>query len=362
MGRARVLVVDDSAVVRRLVSKAIDSDPLLEVVGTAANGQIALHKLTQLRPDLVTLDVEMPGMDGIETLKRLRADHPLLPVIMFSTLTERGAAVTLEALMLGANDYVTKPVGAGGVDGAIAQVCATLLPKVRALCRVDRDPGTPSSRRAPRQALRAGRAVRAVSASPRAVVVGVSTGGPKALAEVLPALPADLAVPVLVVQHMPPVFTRLLAERLDKHCALEVREAVDGEVAAPGTVRIAPGDRHLLVRQVGGQTRTVTSQGPRENSCRPATDVLFRSASQAYGAGVLGVVLTGMGSDGVRGSEVIVSNGGTVIAQDEGSSVVWGMPGGVVAKGLAGAVEPLDRIAAAIVARTGTRRAPVGAG
>jgi two-component system chemotaxis response regulator CheB len=339
----RVLVVDDSVVIRRLVSQALEAEPDIEVVGTAPNGRLALAKLGHLQPDVVTLDIEMPELDGLATLALLREDHPTLPVIMFSTLTERGAAATLEALALGASDYVTKPAGTtGSLDSALAVIHAELVPRIRALCTRATEPPVPVRPR------------RSATPAPlvQAVVIGVSTGGPSALAEVLPALPGDLAVPVLVCQHMPPVFTRLLAERLDTKSALSVREAADGDEVRPGTVMIAPGGMHMIVDRRTDRTPVIrTNTAPPENSCRPAVDPLMRSAVAVYGAGVLGIVLTGMGQDGLRGTEAVIANGGRVIVQDERTSVVWGMPGYVAKAGLAEAVLPLDEIAPEIARR-----------
>ncbi len=368
MTRIRVLVVDDAVVVRRIVTDALAADPDIEVVGTAPNGRIALAKIPQLNPDVVTLDVEMPEMDGIETLTELRRLHPRLPVIMFSTLTERGASTTMEALLRGANDYVTKPANVGSVAEAQLRIREALIPRVHALA--GRAPTT--TRRAPATTVSAtttrsaGPRARTVRSRPLervdAVVIGVSTGGPNALAEVVPALPADLAVPVYIVQHMPPMFTRLLADRLDATSGLEVREAVDGEVIGAGQVRIAPGDRHLETRRVGTQVRTVLTEGPLENSCRPAADVLFRTAAATYGPHTLAVVMTGMGSDGKRGAEHVHEVGGHVLVQDEATSVVWGMPGAVAEAGLADEVLPLSALAPTITGRVEVARgAPVGA-
>jgi two-component system chemotaxis response regulator CheB len=369
MLRTRVLVVDDAVVVRRIVTDAIGAAPGLEVVGTAPNGRIALSKIEQLNPDLVTLDIEMPEMDGIATLTEIRARYPRLPVIMFSTLTERGAAVTMEALLRGANDYVTKPANVGSVAQAKHAIREQLVPKIHALCGTRRPtprplPTAPASRPAttPPRARRESGVV-------DAVVIGVSTGGPNALAALVPALPADLGVPVLIVQHMPPMFTRLLAERLDAHAPLSVAEATDGEVVRPGRVLIAPGDRHLEVRRRGTDVRAALTQGPPENSCRPAADVLFRTAAATWGERVLGVVLTGMGYDARRGAEHIRHAGGHVLAQDRASSVVWGMPGAVVQAELADAELPLAAIADEVVRRVQqgaaarrTTAAPAGAG
>lgn len=356
--RVKVLVVDDSVVVRRLVSDVLASDPRIEVVGTAANGKVALAKVPLLNPDLITLDIEMPVMDGLETLVELRKDHPLLPVVMFSTLTARGANATLDALERGANDYVTKPANVGSVTASMEAVRAQLVPRILALCSraVPTAAPSPATRPAPTT-----RRLPGAQRSSRVdvVAIGVSTGGPDALARVLPALPADLPVPVLVVQHMPPVFTRQFADRLDARCALRVSEAVAGDAVVAGRVLVAPGDFHLRARrnvQDGGRVVATLDQGTPENYCRPAVDVMFRSVVEQYGAHVLGVVLTGMGQDGARGAADIVGAGGSVIAQDEATSVVWGMPGAVVGAGLADRVLPIDRVAAAIVERVSAGR------
>lgn len=354
--RVKVLVVDDSVVVRRLVSDVLAADPRIEVVGTAANGKVALAKIPLLNPDLITLDIEMPVMDGLETLVELRKDYPLLPVVMFSTLTARGANATLDALERGANDYVTKPANVGSVTASMEAVRAQLVPRILALCnRAVAAPGLPVP------PLPAARRLPGAQRSSRvdAVAIGVSTGGPDALARVLPALPADLPVPVVVVQHMPPVFTRQFADRLDVRCGLRVSEAAAGDAVVAGRVLVAPGDFHLRVHrsvQEGGRVVAALDQGTPENYCRPAVDVMFRSVVEQYGAHVLGVVLTGMGHDGARGAAEIVAAGGTVIAQDEATSVVWGMPGAVVSAGLAARVLPIDRIAAAIVERVSAGR------
>lgn len=356
----RVLVTDDSVVVRRLVTNVLSSSPGIEVIGSAPNGRIALAKIDQLNPDLVTLDVEMPDMDGIETLIAIRERRPDLPVIMFSTLTERGAAVTLEALMRGANDYVTKPANVGSVNEAMERVRNDLVPRVHSLCGSPAPAVAPRSVRPHTPAPRRPRSV--VPSRIDAVVVGISTGGPSALAHVVPLLPPDLEVPVLIVQHMPPMFTRLLAERLDRTTALVVAEAAGGESAAPGTCWIAPGDRHLVVDPVGtapggvAAARLRLDDGPRENSCRPAVDALFRTAAGVYGPHLLAVVMTGMGQDGLIGSEHVAQAGGQVIVQDEASSVVWGMPGSVAQAGLADAVLPLETIPDEIARRVAVGR------
>jgi two-component system, chemotaxis family, protein-glutamate methylesterase/glutaminase len=347
MGKTRILIVDDSVVIRRLLTTVLTSDPDLEVVGAAANGHIALAKLPHVNPDVVILDIEMPEMNGLETLAALRKEHPFLPVIMFSALTEQGAVHTLEALSLGATDYITKPSSVGHPDAAGDKVRDELIPRIKALHRpaVARvaspaRPSAPAKARTP------------ASETVDVVAIGVSTGGPNALAALLPLLPRSLPTPVLVVQHMPPLFTRFLADRLDGQCALAVREGVAGMKVEPGTVWIAPGDWHMTVERSGAAVTLGTHQGAPENSCRPAVDVLFRSVASVYGPRSLAVVLTGMGQDGLRGAEDIHERGGRVVVQDEATSVVWGMPGFIANAGIADRVLPLDQIAQEIVRRT----------
>ena len=351
MSKLRVLIVDDAVVIRRIVTDVLSGDPEIEVVGTAANGRIALQKIPQVNPDLVTMDVEMPEMDGLATVRALRKTHPRLPVIMFSTLTARGASATLEALASGANDYVTKPANVGSVAVAMNRIREELIPKIKALC-CKAKPAAPSPTEKFRAAARPARTPVVPpggKAAIEAVLIGVSTGGPNALAEVIPALP-KLPVPVLIVQHMPPVFTRLLAERLNQTAQMPVKEAAAGDVVQPGTIYIAPGDFHMTI-EPGKPPRIALNQEAPENSCRPAVDVLFRSAVAIYGAKTLAVILTGMGTDGHRGCELIREAGGGVIVQDEETSVVWGMPGCVARAGLADRQLPLDQIAPVIAER-----------
>jgi two-component system, chemotaxis family, protein-glutamate methylesterase/glutaminase len=343
MRKIRVLVVDDSVVIRKLLTDILSKDPEIEVVGIASNGKLALAKVPQLNPDVMTLDIEMPELDGLGTLTELRKTHPKLPVIMFSTLTSRGAVATLEALSRGATDYVAKPANVGSVSAGMQSVSDQLLPKIKALCPFNCpaiSPAGPALRPRPTT-------MRAAVPVPRTcemIVIGSSTGGPQALGTVLRALPKNLPVPVAIVQHMPPVFTRHLAERLNQESGLTVFEAAGGETLQPGQVAIAPGDLHLELHREGVAVKTFLTKAPPENSCRPAVDVLFRSAASIYGSGCLGVVLTGMGQDGLRGGEHIVQAGGTVFAQDEATSVVWGMPRAVAQAGLAAKVLPLAEI------------------
>ena len=355
MRRIRVLIVDDSVVIRRLLTDILSKDPEIEVVGTAPNGRIALQKLPQVNPDLVTLDIEMPELDGLATLPLLRKDYPKLPVIMFSTLTERGAFATFEALARGATDYVAKPANVGSVAAGMESVRVQLIPKIRSLCPFN-IPATIVAR--PASSTSKPTSVQPLNRVQRcnAVVIGSSTGGPQALTAVIKRLPADFPVPIVIVQHMPPIFTRHLANRLNQECALEVREASAGDTLRAGEVLIAPGDFHLEIQRQGVSIRTVLNQGPPENSCRPAVDVLFRSAAKVFGPGLQAVVLTGMGQDGKRGAEAIVHAGGSVIAQDEASSVVWGMPRAVAEAGLASKVVSLHSIPDELLRRVAVAR------
>jgi two-component system chemotaxis response regulator CheB len=354
--RIRVLIVDDSVVIRRLVSLALEEESAIEVVGAAANGAIALAKIPQVNPDAVTLDIEMPEMDGLEALRRVRKQYPDLRVIMFSTLTERGASATFEALALGADDYVTKAANVGSLGSSLISLREELIPKIKQFFQLPGDLAPPPE---------AVTAVAPVPAPrprtfpfpvrPRVLVIGVSTGGPTALGAIVGEFPVEFPLPILMVQHMPPVFTRLLAERLQDKCALRVEEAANGSVVEKGKILIAPGGYHMLVGNSGGQMHVTLDQTPPENSCRPAVDVMFRSVEEAYGGAVISVILTGMGYDGLRGVRALKASGAYVIAQDEASSVVWGMPGAVVEAGLADAVVPLDGVVAEILKYTGGR-------
>lgn len=387
----RVLVVDDSSAVRRIVTQVLELAEGIEVVGTANDGQEALSAVARLAPDVVTLDIEMPVLDGLSALREIRRTSPRLPIIMFSTLTERGGAKTLEALALGASDYVTKPSKVMDISAAMDSVHDQLVPKLRALCAPrsivplaraphDRGPSRGAPPTVPPSPARAERPERPVgpapvpprasagpdAGSPRgllaaaraarprrgALLVGSSTGGPEAVAQLLGALPASFPVPIVVVQHMPTLFTRLFAERLDRLCALRVREAAGGEALTPGEVLIAPGGQHLeLVRQIGTDTNVSTrlTSAPPVNYCRPSVDVLFRSAVEAFGGDTVAVVLTGMGHDGRDGCAALQGGGARVIVQDEATSVVWGMPGAVVRAGMADEVLALDDIPASVM-------------
>jgi two-component system chemotaxis response regulator CheB len=352
MRKIRVLIVDDSVVVRRIVTRMLSDEPDIEVVGTAANGRIALARLQGLNPDAIVLDVEMPEMDGLATLAALRKTHARLPVIMFSTLTERGASATLDALSLGASDYVTKPSSIA-MPASLEAVRQELIGKLKLFCSGPAETVAQAGRSAKSALPPALFAApeRAHRKPAEIVAIGVSTGGPNALAELMPGFPAELAVPLLIVQHMPPIFTRLLAERLAARSRIPIMEAQSGQLVRPGHAYLAPGDFHLVVERRGDHVHLRTNQEPPENWCRPAADVLFRSVASAYRGAALAVVMTGMGQDGLRGCEEIRRAGGQVLAQDEASSVVWGMPGFVVRAGLADRVAPLGELAGEIMQR-----------
>ena len=353
MQPVRILIVDDSAVIRKLLRDLLASEPEIVVVGTAGNGRQALARIPEVKPDLITLDIEMPGMNGLETLVEIRKLYPKLPVIMFSALTERGGTATLDALARGASDYVTKPSHHEAPERSYERVREELLRKIKSLCTVRQPQQGPGSLPLSIPIL--------VSDRPQAridvVAIGASTGGPNALTELIPGFPADFPVPIVIVQHMPPLFTRLLAERLNTLTPLEVQEGKAGQRLQRGQVWIAPGDHHMTVARKGAEFVVGINHDAQENSCRPAVDVLFRSVAQTYGANVLAVVLTGMGTDGTRGSAIIREAGGEVIVQDEASSVVWGMPGSVVAASLADRIYPLAGIGPEVVRRVSVRRA-----
>ena len=356
-GPLRIMLVDDSVVIRRLLADTLQGDPEIVVCGTAGDGLAALEKLEGFQPDAIVLDIEMPRLDGIGTLRELRKKRPRLPVVMFSTLTERGAAATLDALAAGANDYVTKPSNTGSYELARARVRETLVPKLKALCGRGASVATQGS--SPTGIAKPSTPRVGPPARVDIVAIGVSTGGPSALEAVLPRLRADFPAPIVLVQHMPPLFTKLLADRLASKSRIKVVEAQDGQPLARGVCHIAPGDWHMSLKSDGALVRIELDQAPHENSCRPAVDPLLRSVARIYGPNSLSVILTGMGQDGLKGCEATRKAGGWVYAQDEATSVVWGMPGFVARSGLADKVLPLDQVAGEIEARVMARRAAI---
>ncbi|PIQ24471.1 chemotaxis response regulator protein-glutamate methylesterase [bacterium (Candidatus Blackallbacteria) CG17_big_fil_post_rev_8_21_14_2_50_48_46] len=357
----RILVVDDSVVNRQMLKKILSTVQEFEVVAVVSNGKLALDRIPQLNPDIVILDIEMPEMNGLETLARIRQQYDKLPVIMFSALTETGASVTIQALSMGANDYVTKPSMSAqhNQEELSSYILEAFVPRIRSLYQKYK-PKLPSAvQHAPLREPVAERptfAVKKVLQRVDIVGIGISTGGPNALAQLFPHFPEDFAVPILVVQHMPPLFTRYLAERLDGLSQIRVVEAEENMLLEPRTAYIAPGNYHMLLQTREGSPCISLNQDPPENSCRPAVDVLFRSIAMTFGSSCLGVVMTGMGQDGLRGCEQISAAGGQILTQDEASSTIWGMPGYVARSGLADKILPLDALGPEIVKRVRFRR------
>ncbi|HFQ90698.1 MAG TPA: chemotaxis response regulator protein-glutamate methylesterase [Desulfobulbus sp.] len=368
--KIKVLVVDDTIVYRKAVSDILAEIPNVEVVGVAHNGRIAVSKIKTLKPDLLTLDIEMPQMNGIEVLEYIRDHAPNVSAIMVSTLTSEGGEMTMKALELGAFDFILKP-SAGNIEDSKRQLRELLLPLVKAF-QIGRTAvgsmkrsSRPAAGRTTTRPCRAGTAARPgrtgrpaapVQAAARkgkseVVAIGISTGGPNALSRMMPMLPGDLGVPVLIVQHMPPVFTRSLAASLDAKCALTVKEAENGEIIRPNVAYIAPGGKQMkLVASTDGRNRQIKlTNDPPENSCRPSVDYLFRSVADYYVGRTTGVIMTGMGSDGTAGLEILKQKGSFNIGQDRASCVVYGMPKAPAEKGLLDVIVPLDKIASEIV-------------
>lgn len=348
----RVMIVDDSAVVRGLVARWIEEEPGLELVARHANGKYAVEDVARSAPDIILLDIEMPVMDGLEALPLLLRARPDVRILMVSTLTKRNAEISFKALALGALDYLPKPETNREIT-TLPDFREEVIRKVRAL-------GAPG--RGPAPLTEAGRAAvpfkqRAFSlVPPRVIAIGSSTGGPQALTSLFETLSPSLGrIPVLIAQHMPPMFTTILAERLARATGRETKEGVDGETVCPGTIYVAPGNHHMTVHRSTPPQLSIT-KGPPVNFCRPAVDPLFTSVADAYGPAALGIVLTGMGQDGASGVRAIADAGGSVIAQDEGSSVVWGMPGAAAATGVCAALLPPREIANAAAKLIGGQR------
>ena len=370
--QTRVMVVDDAIVARSLVARWVANEPDLEVVATARTGLEAVNEVERAKPDVVVLDIDMPELDGLSTLPQLLQKKRDLVVIMASTLTRRNADASLKALSLGAADYIPKPETEGGIITS-SDYHRELIEKIRAFGqrRIQSDARTHSSeikpsshvdvtspmqkpgkpRVAASEGARAAISLRPFSPiPPRVLLVGASTGGPQALVEILPRLQPGLDhAPILITQHMPPTFTVIFAENLTRVCGRPVHEAIDGEPVLAGGIYLAPGGRHMQVARRNGTAVIALVDGPPINFCRPAVDPLFASGAEVWGSSSLALVMTGMGSDGLRGAEEVVAAGGSVIAQDEATSVIWGMPGSVAEAGLCSAVLPLDQIASATV-------------
>jgi two-component system chemotaxis response regulator CheB len=374
----RILAADDSAVMRSVLWKlflmhAEDRSselPRMELCGVARDGVECLDLVARLSPEVLVLDLEMPRMNGLDVLDRLRVANPNLPVIMCSAYTEHGARSTLEALARGASDYVTKPSEQRDFAAAMRSLSQQLLPRIAALARNTSTEGKKANGDVAADSFqkpRPGETPAKPSSPIEVVVIGLSTGGPSALEQLLPKLPKDFPVPVLIVQHMPKLFTGALAERLDKCCALRVEQAYDNATIRPGTIWLAPGDAHMEVasrRAMGDEgkgseaysTRVRLHQQEPLNHCRPSVDYLFFSAARMYGAGTLALVMTGMGADGLNGARAVHEGGGVVLAQDEATSAVWGMPGRVSEAGIASATLPLWGIAGVLKQRVNAGR------
>ncbi len=372
MDKLRVLVVDDTIIYRKIVGDVISAIPGAEVVGTANNGKIALSKITTLKPDLVTLDIEMPEMNGLEALEHLHRTNPEIGVVMLSTLTQEGSDMTVKALELGAFDFIPKPQS-GSMTENLGKIRGLLTPIVEAFRRRLKIKGILAGKKAPRRplprpavpkpavpkpAVPRPSAVRPGGAIPRSgikgrseiITIGISTGGPNALAKMMPLIPADIGVPILIVQHMPPIFTESLAKSLNNKCAVTVREAKDGEVIEAGTALIAPGGKQMkIIAATDGRNRIVRiTDDPPENSCKPSADYLFRSIASLYIGRATGVIMTGMGSDGTKGLKQMKANGSFIIAQNEETCTVFGMPKEPIESNIVDVVAPLERIASEI--------------
>jgi two-component system, chemotaxis family, protein-glutamate methylesterase/glutaminase len=349
--RVRVLVVDDSALMRKLIPNILARDPMIDVVGTAMDGAFALKKIEELRPDVVTLDLEMPRMDGMETLRLIMRRAPL-PVIMVSTHSKEGAYATFKALALGAIDFVAKPKEAS--SGHLDSIATQLIEKIKVAKRaVGSRIGTPAITE-PIQPVK--KNTRVASPPHRIIAIGVSTGGPNALQFVLSQIPAEFTGSLLIVQHMPEGFTEMFARRLDECCELEVQEAKSGDLLLAGRALICPGNRHMMVRRMPRGDMVVLSDSAPVNGHRPSVDVLFHSVSQEFGPMSVGVLMTGMGEDGAEGLGAIKTAGGMTIAQSEDTCVVPGMPRAAILKGYANRIVPLDTIGQHLVANFGGDR------
>jgi two-component system chemotaxis response regulator CheB len=361
-GQVRVLIVDDSAFMRTALSRMIALDPDLRVVGTAANGMEALQVIATLDPEVITLDVEMPGIDGLETLRRIMAQFPR-PVIMVSSATLKGAEITFNALAAGAFDYVPKQLSAASLD--ILHIRSDLIAKIKAAAEsrhakadVKEKDQMDLSRKPPRAELPR----RETSSLGAAIVaLGVSTGGPKALEEILPQLPGDLGVPILIVQHMPAGFTAPFAERLNKLCAVTIHPAAHGEVVRPGVVYLAPAGFHMTVDRSNNKSTVIClSDQPPDQVHIPSADVMMQSVAAAFHSQAMGVIMTGMGADGAQGMNAIYREGGFTLGQDESSCAVYGMPRVCAGMGILDRVVPLDKIPGEILQATRYRKTSVG--
>lgn len=363
------MVVDDTIVYRKIVTDILSMLPEVEIVGTASNGKLALKKIPMLKPDLITLDIEMPEMNGLDVLAHVQENWPEIGVVMLSTSTQEGGELTIRALELGAFDFIPKPLSGTMADNK-EEIKTMLTPMLKAFKRRREIKNILSGKYPPAAAKaktsqptdkkmvaddtiakRMNRITRQITPRSEIVAIGISTGGPNALAKMMPLFPPDIGVPILIVQHMPPIFTESLAKSLDAKCALTVVEARDGQILTKNTALIAPGGKHMkIVASADGTNRIIRiTDDPPENSCKPSVDYLFRSVAEHYVGRATGVIMTGMGSDGSKGATLLKKSGSFIIAQDEGSCTVFGMPKEVIEADLADAVVSLDIMAQEIV-------------
>lgn len=355
----RVMLVDDSSVIRGLMSRWLGAEPAIEVVASAANGQVAVNSIERADPEIIVLDIEMPVMDGLTALPLILKVNPNIQVLMSSTLTSKNAKISLQAMSLGAADYVPKPTTNKEVISS-QSFQTEIIEKIKLLAGAKRkqlglapfiDTERANVRPKPQGSVASKpsihnlpKTIRASSTIPEIIAIGSSTGGPQALLKFIDSIKDNLTVPVVITQHMPATFTKILAGHLTKASGLDCREGADEMILETGKVYISPGDYHMLIEKKNDKSILKLSDGPPENFCRPAVDPMFKSVAAQYGPAALGVILTGMGHDGLKGSQVIVDEGGTIIAQNEDTSVVWGMPGAVSGAGICNAVLPLDEM------------------
>lgn len=361
MNKIRVLIVDDSAVIRKTIAKALQKTGSIEVVGYAVNGLDAIEQISNLAPDLITLDIEMPVMDGLTTLEKIRETNKTIPIIMFSSLTHGGRDAAVRALTLGASECVGKPDHLTvSLESLLSVLQQELIPKIIELGKL---PKIQSAQIANVAAADAGeyamlvRNKKIAKSGVKSICIGSSTGGPMALMQIFSQMLVVPQIPIFIVQHMPPAFTAMLANRLNTAGAIRVREAVDGEFAEPGVAYLAPGGFHMKIQKVDSKIMIRLNTDVPENNCRPSVDVLFRAAANIYADNLLAIVLTGMGSDGLKGCQAISEKLGQVIVQDSATSIVWGMPGSVAQAGLADAILPIDKIPSEIVSRVNQLKA-----
>jgi len=359
----RVLIVDDTAVYRKIVTEVLSELPDVEVVGTANNGKIAMNKIISLKPDILTLDIEMPEMNGLDVLSSIRSGGFDVGAIVLSTLTHKGGELTMQALELGAFDFITKPE-TGSIDESKKQIKNALSSMFKAFSRREeirrilegkgsffKGKQETSFKQTPESVVRRMDSIaNRRNKTAEIIGIGVSTGGPKALSQMMPEIPSNINVPILIVQHMPPIFTQSLANSLDAKCTIDVKEAIDGEIVQPNVAFIAPGGKQMkIVAGMNGIERIIRiTDDPPENSCKPSVDYLFRSIAQHYVGRSAGIIMTGMGSDGFSGLSLMKRNGATIIAQDEASCIVYGMPKKAIDNGIVDVIAPLDKIASEI--------------